>query len=144
METAIDLLIGLVKFAFIGVFGLLALAVVFGKRIEKQWEYEAKFFDDRKRELGEFDIELRRIPKDETDWTLKARFVLRHPALQQGARVDVALNDEVVMQGNVEKEGRILLRESALITDIKSPETGQVCSVRVGGSELFAEPLYRD
>ena len=82
METLFDI----VKYAFFGFFGLILLLIVvvvlFGKRIRKQWEYEADFRDADGREFGEFEIELSRIEKEEPDFTLKAKFRMRHPALK--------------------------------------------------------------
>jgi len=54
------------------------------------------------------------------------------------------LADELVVQGVVQQEGRIRLDEASVVGEIKSPAAGQICAVRCNGSELFAEPLYRD
>jgi hypothetical protein len=48
------------------------------------------------------------------------------------------------MAGVVETEGRIRLDEASVIGELKSPAAGQICSVRCGGAELFAEALYAD
>lgn len=127
-----------------GLFGLFVLAALFGKRMETKWDLEAKFRDERGRELGEFDIELRREVNKGLDWNLEASFVLRHMALELGCEVQVFLDEELVMRGEVEKVGRIRLNEGALTCDLDDPKVGQICSVRVGEDELFAEALYRD
>jgi hypothetical protein len=52
------------KYIGYGVGGLFVLLVVFtltfGKRVIKKWEYEAKFYNDKRREVGEFDIEMQK------------------------------------------------------------------------------------
>ena len=66
--------------------GLFVVAILFGKRIEKKWEYEAKFRGPGDRELGEFDIQLSRViekdPAKQKDFAVDAKFVLGHPSLQ--------------------------------------------------------------
>ena len=82
MEIVFDVIKYLV-FGFFGLVGLLIVAaLVFGKRIKKQWEFEAEFRDASGREFGEFDIEMSRIEKEEPDYTLKASFHMRHESLQ--------------------------------------------------------------
>jgi len=60
-----DFIFSILKIIFFGFFGLIGLlfllALIFGKRIVKQWEYEAEFRDGGGREFGEFDIELSRV-----------------------------------------------------------------------------------
>jgi hypothetical protein len=81
MET----LFSLVVYLLYGFFGLLLLlfilAIVFGKRIKKLWEYEAEFRDAGGREFGEFDFEKSRIVKDESEYSFKAKFKMRHESL---------------------------------------------------------------
>ena len=109
-----DIVFTIVKYLIFGFFGLIGLLVVlallFGKRIIKQWEFEAEFRDVKGREFGEFDIELSRIAKEETEDTFKAKFRMRHALLGAGQRVQVFLDDTLVLEGNVETEGRILLQ----------------------------------
>lgn len=58
MEYSSDIL----KFIGYGMGGLFVLLVmltlIFGKRVIKKWEFEAKFYDDKRQEVGEFDIEM--------------------------------------------------------------------------------------
>ncbi len=130
---------------FVGLLGtLFVLAFLFGKRVEKQWEYEADFLDARGREIGEFDIESSRIVGEGSDYALRAKLVLRHPGLVAGAVVQVHLDAERVMEGVVEKPGRVRLGLDHLTSKLDSPRAGQVCSVRCGDQELVAEPLARD
>jgi hypothetical protein len=140
MEYAGSLLVVL-GYSALGFIGLIAFVVLFGKRIETRWDFEAKFRDERGRELGEFDLELTRVAEEDSDWELETKFVLRHPALQPLAIVQVLLEGVVVLQGTVERRGHIRLDDRHRQIDIKSPAPGQICSVRVDDAELFAEPL---
>ena len=83
-----DTLFSIVVYILYGFFGFLLLlfilALLFGKRIKKKWEFEAEFRDDDGREFGEFDIEMSRIVKEEPDFSFKAKFKLRHESLEAG------------------------------------------------------------
>ncbi|MEM7410395.1 MAG: hypothetical protein AAF430_09195 [Myxococcota bacterium] len=137
-------------FAFFGgIFALIVLAVLFGKRIERKWDYEADFRDERGREIGELDVELFRVIEDkraavQPDFQLKVKFVLRHPALTPGQGLVVRLAGEPIFEQTLSESGRVLLREDALCSQIKSPRVGDLVTVEVGGAELFSEPLRRD
>ena len=143
-----DTLFTIVLYILYGFFGFLlllfVLALLFGKRIRKKWEYEAEFRDESGREFGEFDIEMSRIEKEETDFTFKAKFRLRHESLDMGQRVQVYLEDRLVMEGTAEKAGRIQLGNDAVISPLSEARKGQVCRVVYGGRERFAEPLRPD
>ena len=131
--------------AFFGfIFLLVLLTLIFGKRVEKMWEYEADFHDKNNREIGEFDIEMRKYANEKTGFQLDAKFKLRHPELQQGQIVKVYLNDELVMEGVVEKEGRIYLGNKHLKSKIEDPVAGQICRVMCSATELFSVPIHRD
>ncbi|MCH9696142.1 MAG: hypothetical protein K0U72_16620 [Gammaproteobacteria bacterium] len=144
METVFAFL----KYAFLGFFGLIAalfvLAIVFGKRIVKQWEFDAEFRDANGREFGELDIELSRIAKEETVDTFKAKFKMRHESLQVGQRVQVFVDDVLVLEGAVETAGRIWLTQENCKNSLQSASAGQLCRVVYGGVEQFSEPLVRD
>lgn len=143
-----DTLFSIVIYILYGFFGLLlllfVLAILFGKRIKKKWEYEAEFRDQSGREFGEFDIEMSRIEKEETDFTFKAKFKLRHESLGAGQRVQVYLDDLLVMEGAVETPGRIYLKNNAVVSPATEARKGQVCRVVYGGREHFAQPLRPD
>ena len=53
-------MLDVIQIGFIGLIGLIgalvALALIFGKRIDRKWEYEAEFHDRWGNEIGEFDI----------------------------------------------------------------------------------------
>ena len=143
-----DILFTIVLYILYGFFGLLlllfVLALLFGKRIKKQWEFEAKFRDEKGREIGEFDIEMSRIEKDEPDFSFKAKFKLRHESLDTGQRVRVYLDKLLVMEGTVVTAGRIYLKQEAVVTEATEASAGQVCRVVYGGLERFAEPIRPD
>ena len=143
-----DTLFTIVLYILYGFFGFLLLifilALLFGKRIKKQWEYEAKFRHEGGREFGEFDIEMSRIEKEEPDFSFKAKFKLRHESLEAGLRVQVYLDDLLVMEGTVETAGRIYLKDEAIVTAAEEAKEGQVCRVVYGGLEHFAEPIRPD
>ena len=143
-----DTLFSIVVYVLYGFFGFLLLlfilALLFGKRVKKQWEYEAEFRNDAGREFGEFDIEMSQIQKEEPEPTFKAKFRLRHATLEAGQRVEVYVDDVLVMAGNAEKAGRIYLQKDAIETPLAVASEGQVCRVVYGGRERFAEPLKPD
>ena len=143
-----DAFFSLLKYLVFGFFGLIGLlfllALVFGKRVIKQWEYEAEFHDDNGHEFAEFDIELSRIAKEETEDTFKAEFRLRHPSLEAGQRVQVFLDDTLVLEGNSEMAGRIRLGAEHIRTPLESASAGQLCRVLWGGREQFAAAIVRD
>lgn len=144
LETVIDVF-AYIAVGFVGFIGLLfILALLFGKRVIKKWEYEANFYNEAGKEVGEFDIEMKKFAKEDGDFALEAKFRLKHSDLNQGNVVQVMLNDELVMEGVVEKEGRIYLKNQHLKSNIENPEAGQICRVTCSSVELFAEPLKVD
>jgi hypothetical protein len=138
-------LLGYVGFGFLGlVVLLLVITLLFGRRVSKRWEFEAEFRDMSEREFGEFDIELTRVEKEDTEYSFKASFRMRHESLEKGQRVEVYLDDTLVMRGEVKKAGRILLREKAIMNPVSDPREGQVCRIVWGGIEQFRAPLRPD
>jgi hypothetical protein len=138
----------LIKYAFLGVFGLVAIlfvfALVFGKKIVKKWEFEAKIRDASGRELGEFDIELSRIAKGETEDSFKAKFKLCHETLGAGQRVQVYLDDALVLEGHAETAGQIYLGQEDVVMPLTQAEKGQMCRVVYGGIEQFRQGIIPD
>ncbi len=109
IETAfnffINFALGLIGFIIL----LFVLAILFGKRIYKKWEFEANFYNDKNKEVGEFDIEMKKYAKEKGDYSLDANFRLKHTELMIGRVVQNFLEDVLVMEGVVEKKGRITL-----------------------------------
>lgn len=143
-----DTVLLVIKYLFFGFFGLIGVLIVaallFGKRVITKWEYEAEFRNNRGREIGEFDIKMSRIDKEEPDFTQKTRFWLRHPDLKTHSTVRVWLNDLLILEGMVEKEGRVQLGKENQKNEISRPETGQLCKVECDGRELLVEAIRPD
>ena len=144
METLFDI----IKYAFFGFFGLILLLVVFvmlfGKRVRKKWEFEADFRDANGLEFGEFEIELSKIEKEEPDYTLKAKFRMRHPALTQHATVQVYVEDKLVFEQRVVTEGRMYVQRTKLVNPVDQVSAGQNCRVVVGSTEIAAAEFHPD
>ncbi len=144
METLFSIVV-YILFGFFGFILLLfVLAMLFGKRMETKWEFEAEFRDDNGKEFGEFEIKMSRIVKEEPDFSFKARFKLRHLSLVVGQRVQVYLDKLLVMEGEVETAGRILLRKDAVVNEVTKATAGQICRVVYGGLEQFREAIRPD
>lgn len=143
-----EMLFDIAKYLFLGFFGLIVLlvvlALVFGKRIRKKWEFEADFRDENGREFGEFEIELSRIEKEEPDFTLKAKFRMRHEALKQHATVQVYVENTRVFEQMVETEGRMYVQRAKLLSPIDRITAGQNCRVVVGGTEIASAEFHPD
>ncbi len=143
-----EILLTIIKylvFGFVGLFGLLvAIVLIFGKRLHKQWEFEADFRDANGREFGEFEIQLSRIEKEEPEATLKAKLRLRHASLVPHATVQVFIDDTLVLEQMVEKEGRIFVRTKDLVNPVDSVAEGQGCRVVVGGTVVASGEFHPD
>ncbi len=133
-------------YGFVGFIGLLfLLALLFGKRMVRKWDYEAEFKDASGREFGELDIEMSRIEKEEPNFSLKARFKMRHASFQLHQTVQVYIDDVLLLEGMVKSAGRVrLTHEENLQNEITDAKAGQMCRVVCGGRELFAEALLPD
>ena len=144
MELLFDI-IKAVTLVFIGFVALIAiLAMMFGKRIMKRWEFEADFRDADGREFGDFEIELSRIAKQEPDYTLKTKLRMRHPALTPHATVQVYIEDTLVFEQMVEKEGRIFVHGKPPVNSPGEVSKGQTCRVMVGGTEIATAEFRPD
>ena len=142
---AIFMVLKYIIFGFMGLIGLLVvLAIVFGKRIRKKWEYEAEFRDIDDREFGEFDIELSRIEKEERDYTVKAKLRMRHDSIRAGDPVRVHVEERLVIEGKAEQDGRIFIATELLGGPPVEPSAGQLCRVEIGNGSVFASTLKPD
>ena len=143
-----DFLFSAILYLLFGFFGLIflafVLALLFGKRIKKEWEYEADFRDEAGREFGEFECEMSKIVKQEQDFTFKAEFSMRHESIEKGQMIEVYVEDTLVLQGNAIRDGRAWLDNDALVNEVSRPSTGQICRVVWGGQEQFQAPLAPD
>lgn len=132
-------------FGFFGlIFFIIVIGLIFGKKVDRKWEFEADFINERGREIGEFDIDLKRYPKEQTDYQLVAKMFLRHKSLRVGRKVDVLLDEQTVMHGVVSNEGSIRLGNEHLVAEITDPKAGQVCLVQCEGHELCRALLKPD
>ncbi|MEM6513403.1 MAG: hypothetical protein AAF660_10340 [Pseudomonadota bacterium] len=130
---------------FVGLIGILfVLALLFGKRKLTRWEFEAEFRDASGREYGEFDIEMSKIEKDESDYTFKATFNMRHERLQTGVNVKVVLDDTLVLAGTVEKTGRVRLYTPHLVNRLDEARDGQRAAVLLDDIEFVSAVLRPD
>ena len=144
-----ELIFNVIKYMMFGFVGFIAvlvlLGILFGKRVVRKWEYEAEFRDASGREFGELDIEMSRIEKDEPDFSLKAKFKMRHPALSQHQTIQVLVDDLLLLQGMVAAAGRIRLNHREHLQNAVADVTaGQRCRVVAGGRTLFEESLVPD
>ena len=143
-----DLFIDIIKYTLIGFFALIgllvALVLLFGKRIRKQWEFEAEFRDDHGREFGEFDIESSRIEKQEPDYSIKAKLRMRHASLKLHQTVQVFVEDTLVLEGMVQTDGKIQLGHENARDKPGNVQAGQRCRILIGGTEMFSESLVPD
>jgi len=130
-------------FFFLIVF-LFAFAAIFGKRIKKQWDLEAEFRDASGKEFGEFDIEMSRIEKEEPDYTFKGKFRMRHESLALGHTVQVYVEDVLVIEGQVEKAGRVFFDRTKIVNAVPDAAVGQMCRVVIDGKEAFSAALAFD
>ena len=144
METILDiiqqghlLLIGLA-------ISLFTLAMVFRKKIERQWEYEAELRDKWGSEVGELDIQMSRVCGESVEFLPGATLVFRHESLTTDQIVQVYIEDELILEGRVSKDGRVHLADGDLMSDLESVSVGQVCTVKRGGEQLAEGPLVRD
>lgn len=143
-----DVVFAIIKYVFLGFFGLVGalfvFALLFGKRVKKRWEYEAEFRDASGREFGEVDVELSRIEKEEPDYTFKASLRLRHERLVPQSKVQVEIDDKLVLEGMVDKPGFVHLGNEHIRTILDRPSAGQACRVLVGGAVLASAELLPD
>ena len=143
-----ELILSALKFLFVGFFGLIAalflLALIFGKRIKKEWEFEAEFHDADGREFAEFDIEKSRIQKQEADYTVKPKLRLKHASLAPGRTVRAFVDDVLVLEGKVTSKGRVWFREDQVVNRPGNVAAGQVCRIEIEGGESFTAELRPD
>jgi hypothetical protein len=143
-----EVLFSIYAYLVYGAIGLLILSLVMvlvlGIRNRKRWGFEGRFLDMSEREFGKFDIDLSRNEQEESGYSFKASFRMRHESLEKGQDVEVYLDDILVMRGAVKKAGRLFLRDKAIMKPVSDPREGQVCRVVWGGIEQFRAPLRPD
>ncbi|MEM9379300.1 MAG: hypothetical protein AAGB93_05060 [Planctomycetota bacterium] len=143
-----DAIFDIVRTIGAGFFGLIAalfaLALVFGRRIEREWEYEAEFHDKWGNEIGELDIERSRVRGESEDFEPRANLVFKHRSLAAEDVVQVFLEDELILEGKVTRDGRVRLTDGDLMSNLDRPQVGQTCIVKRGDETLAESVLERD
>ena len=146
MES-IATILSAVRYLGLGFVGLIVvlfvLTLLFGKRKRKKWEFEADFLNEAGREIGEFEVELSKIEKEDDDFVLRSNLRLRHADLN-GARAEVFLDGVLVLTVPIETPGRVVSGELPPLVEGLEPHAGQVCAVHVGGREIIAAELRKD
>ena len=143
-DQAVNFIFNGFFYFFIFLVVLFALAILFGDRVKKTWDFEAEFFDEGD-EVGEFDLELSQILKKEKAPSLKGKLSIKSPKLKKGQSIEVLLNDQLVMRGEVGFKNKAWLRTEALvIQEIQRPKLGDICQVLVEGKPIFKGRLKPD
>ncbi len=133
--------VGLVVAGFIG---LIVFAVLFGKKVESRYDLEAEFLDDDGKEIAEFDIKLWRYAKEAGNFQLKASFTWKDSQLSVGDKVQVFLQDLLVMEGIVEKATEIKLFKQHIKNTPDNAKQGNECRVLVNGNQRLCQAMIND
>lgn len=149
MSDIISLLFNIVSYGigglFILIFILFIFALIFGDRIERDWEYEATFTDKNEKKIGELDIEYSFIPKKEKVKMFKPKFYLRHKMLKPGSLLSVYVNDLKILEGTIKKHGTIRLGAENIVYEItETPADNSTCTLKINDEEFLSAPLYED
>ncbi len=89
-------------------------------------------------------MEMSRIEKEEPDYRFKAKLRMRHDSLEPHDTVRVLVDDQTILEGMVEKTGRVFLGNDHIRSTVEQPAAGQLCRVMVGSVELANAALVRD
>ena len=145
----LDLLFDIIKYFFLGVFGLVAiiiiLTIIFGDQVENRWRFKALFHDEDDNEIGRFRITLFGYVKKDKQDQLKIKLKLQHPQLIPGAMVKVYIEDSLFFESSVTKKGKVSfgknLDKSDFKDDLQQPELGQLCKVKCSGFVIASAKL---
>ena len=105
---------------------------------------KADFLKAKGRAIGEFQIELKCYPKEQTDFQLYTNFILRHDALLPGRRIEAVLNNESVVRGKIEKRGKLKPCKEHLVTESIDPTDRDRCRVLCEGHAICRTKLGPD
>lgn len=147
-----EFIFDIITYIVIGFFALIALlvvitvviTVVFGKRIEKEYDLEAEFHDEKGKEFAEFDLSSWRYQKEGGEYQFKASFKWRDSRLALDSKVEVLLENQIVLQGTVEKVGNIRLNNQHIVNQPENPQAGQQCQIRLDGEVVLEKALAED
>jgi len=145
----LDLLFTILKYFFIGLFGLVGLlivvTVIFGDKIENIWRFKAMFYDDNNNEIGRFRVTLFSYVKKDKPEQLKIKLRLKHPQLTPGALVKVYIEDTLFYESQIGKKGKVSLGKVMDKNNFKGileqPELGQLCKIKSSGFVLATAEL---
>ena len=140
----LDIILSIFKWFGIGLVALIVIALIFGKRIKKKWEYEVEFRHEDFKEYGEFEVEMSKIEKEELHYTLKVEFYFRHDAVRQTLPVQVYIDDLLVLEGMPEKDGYVRMGNEHLQNTVDEPLLDKMCRVVIGDQEIVSQALKRD
>ena len=149
MSEIIPLIFNIVSYGigglFILIFILFIFALIFGDRVERDWEYEATFTNKNEKKIGELDIEYSFIPKKEKAKMFKPKFYLRHKMLKPGSLLSVYVNDLKILEGTIKKHGTIRLGAENIVNEItETPADNSICNLKINDEEFLSAPLYED
>lgn len=144
-ESVISIASWLVGTVIILMVIFIVIAVLFGKKVEKQYDLEAEFNDEDDKEFADFDLSSWRYEKEGGEFQFEASFKWRDSRLALGSQVEVCLENQVVLQGTAEESGKINLHSKQhLANEPKSPQAGQTCQIKLNGEVVLEQPLHED
>jgi len=120
------------------------IAILFGKKVEKQYDLEAEFHDGNGKEFADFDLKSWRYEKEGGDFQLTAKFKWRDSRLALGSNVEVLLESQLILQGDVQNPGKIRLSNQHIVNQPESPQVGQQCQIRLNGEVVLEKALAQD
>ncbi|MCK4743067.1 MAG: hypothetical protein KAT25_04545 [Sulfuriflexus sp.] len=137
----LNLFFDIIKYFFLGVFGLVAIVIIitiiFGDQVENRWRFKALFYDANNNQIGRFRITLFGYTKKDKPDELKIKFRLKHPQLIPGAMVKVYIEDSLYYENAVTKKGKVSFGKTMDKSEFKGvlqePELGQLCKVKCSG-----------
>ena len=127
--------------AFVALF---IVAMLFGKRKIRKWDFEAEFYDEQGEEFAELEIELSRWEKTEPEFSFKAELTMRHEALNVGSSVQAFVNNDLIVEGKAEKAGRIWFGNEQIVNQPSDPKAGDPCRIVVDGQDVATAMLRPD
>lgn len=125
------------------IIGMVVFAIIFGKKIETEYDLEAEFYEGNK-EIAEFDIKSWRYQKEGGDYQLKIKFEWQDQRLSFGDQVEVLLENQTMLSGKVTQAGKVHLNIEHLINTPRKPATGQLCQVKLNGVVVLEQALKND
>ena len=123
--------------------GLVIFAIIFGKKVESEYDLEAEFYQHNK-EIAEFDLKSWRYQKEGGDYQLKVNFEWKDQQLAIGDQVEVLLENQTILTGKVTQIGKIRLNKNHLVNRPQKPAAGQLCQVKLNNRLVLEQALKND